>query len=61
MSPDQAMTGTFKMKLPAELLHAIENHPASNPGNDFQIGAMKPSLIERMIRLFSKKQGLRRH
>lgn len=60
MPRDQVMTGTFKTQLPAELLRAIDHHPVSNPGKAFEVGAMKPSLVERMIALFSKKPGRRR-
>jgi len=60
MSPDEAtMTGTFKMKLPADLLNAIEGQPVQNQAADLHVGSMKPTLVERMIGLFSKKSAKR--
>jgi hypothetical protein len=59
MTPDEAMTGTFKMKLPPDLLNAIEHHPVQEQSKDLTVGAMKPTLVERMLGLFTKKSTRR--
>jgi hypothetical protein len=59
MTPEPAMTGTFKLKLPQELLVAIEHNPVT-PDNDLTVRAMKPSLVERVIGLFTARKARRR-
>jgi hypothetical protein len=60
MTPDEAtMTGTFKMKLPPDLLDAIEDQPLQSQAADLNVGSMKPTLVERMIGLFSRKSAKR--
>lgn len=59
MTPDEAMTGTFKMKLPQDLLNAIERQPKQDPNSDLTVGSMKPTLVERMIGLFTRKNSRR--
>lgn len=58
-SMSQAMTGTFKLKLPEELLAAVEHNPVER-GNDMTVVAMRPSLVERVIGLFSRRKPRRR-
>lgn len=53
MPPDSAMTGTFQTNLPSDLLSAVQRGAISQR-NDLTIGSMKPSLMERVIGLFSK-------
>lgn len=48
MNSDTSMTGTFRIKLPAELLNALQNSPVEDPGKDMEVHAMKPSLFERV-------------
>jgi hypothetical protein len=60
MTPDHAMTGTFKTNLPADLLTAIERHSVSEAEVDLTVRSMKPSLVERMLGLFSRKPAPRR-
>jgi hypothetical protein len=59
MTPDQAMTGTFKLKLPEDLLDAVQHNPVDR-GNDMTVVAMRPSLVERVIGLFSRRKKSRR-
>jgi hypothetical protein len=56
MPPDTAMTGTFQAKLPSDLLSAIKQG-VNGPGKDLNVRAMKPSLVERVIGMFSGKKA----
>ncbi len=47
------MTGTFKLKLPPELLTALQQTPVQGPGKDMEVNAMRPSLMERVVEWFS--------
>lgn len=56
MPPDTAMTGTFQANLPSDLLSAIQQG-ATRPGNDLTVRSMKPSLMERVIGMFSGRKA----
>lgn len=56
MPPDSAMTGTFQTSLPTDLLSAVQRDAVSGRRNDLTVGAMKPSIMERMIGLFAKPE-----
>jgi len=50
------MTGTFQTSLPTDLLSAVQRDAVSGRRNDLTVGAMKPSIMERMIGLFAKPE-----
>ncbi len=56
MPPDTAMTGTFQANLPSDLVSAIQRNGVKGPGKDLSVRSMKPSLMERMIGMMSKKK-----
>jgi hypothetical protein len=60
MNPNASMTGTFRLNLPAELMHALERNPVEDPGKDMQVGAMRPSLFERILALVTGSKSGRR-
>ncbi len=58
MTPNPSITGSFKMTLPSDLLRALQATPIDDPGRDLDLKALKPSLVERILALFSSS---RRH
>lgn len=60
MPPDSAMTGSFQANLPTDLLSAIQRNDVKGPGKDLTVRSMKPSLVERLLAIFSKKPAKRR-
>ena len=53
MTPNPSMTGSFKMTLPTDLLHALKATPVEDPGKSLHLRSMKPSLMERIFGFFS--------
>jgi hypothetical protein len=60
MTPNPSMTGSFKMTLPTDLLHALQATPVEDPGKDLDLKGLKPSFMERVFGLFSGSSRRRR-
>jgi hypothetical protein len=60
MNSNASMTGTYRLNLPVDLLHALERNPVEDPGKDMEVRAMKPSLFERVLALVTGSGSRRR-